>query len=292
MWRWRKIVYSVLLIIFVLDVVLALIIRSSFFSQKFQIIFFNIGQGDAILVQQGKNQVLIDGGRSEKKLLEKLGKYVPFWDREIEVIEATHPDSDHITGLIGALKNYKVDYILKTRNQSQTKTFQAFQQAIKEEVRNGGKILEASQGLKIKFPQGGEAKIIYPFNPLQNNSFNKNENSIVTQILYKKNSFLLMGDLPSQQERELIKHHLSLQSQVLKIGHHGSRSSSCNEFLTYVHPQVAIISVGKNSYGHPHKEVLKRLVQHQIKFWRTDKVGDIEYLCNKDECHLVLSQEK
>ncbi len=292
MWRWRKIIYGMLLLLLALDFILAWIIQSAHFSQDLKVVFLNVGQGDAILIEQGQNQFLIDGGRNEKLLLTKLGKFIPFWDRQLEVIEATHPDSDHITGLVGALKNYQVNYILKTQAESQTKTFQALQRAIEKEKETGGKALEAFYGMRLKFPNGAVAEIVYPWGHTAKNSRDKNENSIVTKITYGKNSFLLTGDLPSDKEQQLIDYNLPLQSTVLKAGHHGSRYSTSDNFLDYIHPQVAIISVGKNSYGHPHSDVLARLRQHQVKFWRTDKRGDIEYRCNPQKCQTIFHWDK
>ena len=287
MWRWRKIIYGFLIVLAVWNLILWVKINYQSSQENLRVIFLDVGQGDAILIEQGENQFLIDGGRSEKKLLEKLGQFMPFWDRQIEVVEITHPDSDHITGLIGALKNYQVNFILKTQVESSTQTYQSLKEVIDREIAQGGQVVEGLYGVRLRFPNGAQAEIYYPFAETDKEVRDKNATSIVTKITYGQNSFLLMGDLPIAEERELIGFNLPLQSNVLKLGHHGSRYSSSPEFLRYVHPQTAIISVGKNRYGHPHQEVIRRLSREKINFWRTDRRGDIEYLCNPQSCQVI-----
>src|SRR3989344_4106796 len=150
--------------IIVAGFIIVLILGGIIFYQKnnhdLRVIFLDVGQGDSILIQQGMNQMLIDGGRNGKTLLEKLGRYIPFWDRQIEVIVATHPDQDHIGGLMDVFKSYKVAKVIRTDAKSDSRTFKAFEEAIKNE--NMDKI-EAEKGVKIKFPAGAEGEIAYPF---------------------------------------------------------------------------------------------------------------------------------
>jgi len=275
----RKIKYGIILFLLVLSLVLGAIIFYSQNSQEFKVAFLDVGQGDAILVSQGNYQMLIDGGRDGKLLLNKLGKYVPFWDRNIEVMLATHPDQDHIAGLINVLNSYNVKTVIKTGDQSNTQTYKRFQDDI---VGEKAENIEAKKGTIIKFPSGAEAKIIYPFSEIGDiQDSQSNSGSIVVKINYGENSFLLTGDFPKDKESEILDSDIS--SKVLKVAHHGSKYSTSSEFLKKVNPTDAVISVGKdNSYGHPNEEVLILLKEKNINVLRTDERGDIVYNCKED----------
>jgi len=277
----RKLIYGILLSLFILSLILGSVIFYSKNSREIKVIFLDIGQGDAILITQGRNQILIDGGRSGKLLLERLGKFIPFWDRQIEAVVATHPDQDHIGGLASVLRNYKVETVMETKAKSKTQVYKRWEDEIeKERARRA----EAVRGTSFKFPNGARAEIVYPFYSLADfQSKNSNENSVVIKLAFGENSFLLTGDLPSDKESVLIKSGLDLKSRVLKAGHHGSKHSTSAEFLEFVNPEEAVISVGKNSYGHPHRKVLERLRRQGIKFYRTDKKGNIVYECESRE---------
>ncbi|MCD6149273.1 MBL fold metallo-hydrolase [bacterium] len=273
----RKLIYGILLSLFILCLILGGVIFYSRNSQELKVVFLNIGQGDAILIIQGKNQVLVDGGKSGKLLLERLGKFIPFWDRQIEAVVATHPDQDHIGGLASVLRNYKVETVMETKAKSKTQVYKRWEDEIEKEQAQRA---EAVRGARIKFPNGALAEIIYPFCSLADSqSKDNNANSIVIKLTFGEESFLLTGDLPSKQEKILIDSGLDLQSRILKAGHHGSKHSTSAEFLKSVKSEEAIISVGKNSYGHPHSAVLGRLREQGIKFWRTDEKGNIVYKC-------------
>lgn len=276
----RKLIYSLLSALFIICLILGGVIFYSTKSQELKVIFFNIGQGDAILITQGKNQVLIDGGKSGKLLLERLGKFIPFWDRQIEAVVATHPDQDHIGGLASVLWNYKVNAVIETKAQSQTQVYKRWEEEVENEQ---AQRVEAVWGTQIKFPNGALAEVIYPFYSLADfQSKNNNENSIVIKLTFGQDIFLLTGDLPSQQEEILIDNQINLKARILKVGHHGSKHSTSAEFLKSVEPEEAIISVGENSYGHPHSDVLERLREQEIKFWRTDEEGNIIYECKNE----------
>lgn len=248
-----------------------------------KVIFFDVGQGDSILISQGANQILIDGGKDGKLLLAKLGRYLPFWDRKIEVVIETHPDADHIGGLIDVFRAYDVATVVKTRMTSDSQTFKTLEDEIgKEEL----EIVEAKLGNKIIFPNGDIEEIIFPFNSLVNSlSADTNATSVVTKLSTGENKFLFTGDLPIEQENEILANNIDIMANFLKVGHHGSRYSSGEKFLDAVKPQQALISVGKNNtYGHPNQEVLQRLLSRKIKIYRTDEVGDIIYECQNYKC--------
>jgi len=242
-------------------------------NQYLEVNFFDVGQGDAIFVETPqKHQILIDGG-PDSSILEKLAKELPFWDRSIDVIILTHPEKDHLAGLIEVLKRYKVDYILWTGVVRQTSENDKWRNLLKEEK---GEIVIVKAGQKMK---AGEVwfNILSPAENLERKeSKDSNDTSVVFRLVFKQNSFLFTGDISSLIEKELIEQGVNLISDVLKIGHHGSKHSTSNSFLEAVSPEVAVIQVGKNSYGHPTEEVLQRLKKFDIEILRTDKDGDIK----------------
>lgn len=277
----RKIKYGIILLLLVLVVIIGYIVCFSVRSDELRVIFLDVGQGDAILISRGSYQMLIDGGRDGKLLLEKLGKYVPFWDRNIEVVLATHPDQDHIAGLIDVIKRYNVQTIIKTQDKSETQTYKKLEEIIDNEK---AKNIVAKSGTKINFSEKSEAEIIYPFfetgDVLDNKS---NSKSVTVRFKAGENVFLLAGDLPKEQEQEIINSGFDISAGFLKISHHGSKYSTSREFLEKINPQKAIISVGKdNAYGHPNQEVLDVLNEGSIEVLRTDEKGDIIFNCRED----------
>jgi len=258
-----------------------------------EVTFFDVRQGDAIFIEtpQG-HQILIDGGPTSA-VLEKLGKEMPFWDRTIDLIILTHPEQDHMAGLIEVLKRYQVQNILWTGVIRDTAEFQEWQKLIKEE---GANIVIARAGQQISGeqfsadPRRTVLRILYPFEALEwKEVSNANNTSIAARLVCGGNSFLFTGDAPQSVERELIKSNSELASDVLKVGHHGSKNSNSQEFIEAVSPQVAVISAGKdNKYGHPHQETLAILEKYGINVLRTDINGDIKILCNSQSLRLKL----
>ncbi len=281
----RKAIYGVILVLLALSAVLAVIIFYSNQGQNLKVIFFDVGQGDAILISQGQNQMLIDGGKDGKAILEKLGRCIPFWDRTIETVIATHPDADHIGGLIEVAENYEIGAVLGTNARSDSQTYGAWEEAIAKTEK-----IEARKGINIKFPEGAEVSVLYPFSSVDSRGSNSNEYSVVAKLSFGENKFLFTGDLPAEQELDLIKN--SVKSGILKVAHHGSKYSTSEEFLNAVNPEEAVISVGKNnSYSHPASEIIERLLKHSVKIWRTDEMGDIKYICQPlgERCELWLN---
>lgn len=260
-------------------------------NQNLRIVFLDVGQGDAILISQGEKQILIDGGISGQKLLEKLGEYVPFWDRKIEVVMVTHPDADHLSGLVDVLKNYTVDQAIESGAKSQSQVFSTFEKLI-EEKKVEKQITR--RGMKIKLSDEAELEIFSPTDAVVDKlKDDTNSASIVAKLTYGKNSFLFTGDLPLETENQLVAAELPLKAQVLKVSHHGSKSATSANFLELVHPSDAIISVGKdNRYGHPTAEILDRLRNQKIKILRTDESGDVIYDCanSKNDCVVTVTK--
>lgn len=256
-----------------------------------EVTFFDVGQGDAIFIETPqRHQILIDGG-PDQGILEKLGEEMPFWDKTIDLVILTHPEHDHIAGLIEVLKRYKVENILWTGVVRDTSEYKQWQYLIKEEEKQGAQITIAEAAQKVIWLSAspgshpgkqkwlsGYLEILHPFESLEGQKpKNTNNSSVIGRLVFGKNSFLFTGDAYKSVERKLVKKGTKLLSDVLKVGHHGSKTSSSQEFIAEVLPQIAVISVGKNNrYGHPHSDTLKILHKYGIKILRTDKDGDIK----------------
>jgi len=248
--------------------------------------FFDVGQGDSAFIQTPqKQQVLIDGGPSSA-VLEKLAKEMPFWDRTIDLIILTHPEKDHMSGLLDVLKRYKVENILWTGIYRDTPELKEWQRLIEEE---GAKIKIAQSGQKIIFPEEKtEIDVLYPFEKLEGKEMkNSNDASIISRIIFGEKSFLFTGDISKTTEKKLLTKEINIKSDVLKIAHHGSKTSNSEDFIKEVLPEIAVISVGKkNSYGHPSQETLDTLGKYGISIFRTDINSDIKILCDSQSLKL------
>jgi competence protein ComEC len=242
--------------------------------------FFDVGQGDAIFIETPeRNQILIDGGPSPL-ILEKLGKEMPFYDRSIDLIILTHPEFDHLSGLNEVLKRYRVENILWTGITRDTAEYQEWLKLISNEKANI-KIAKSNQKIKWSILNPDQyLKILYPFENLEGERFkDSNNTSIVSKLVFGENSFLFTGDAYKETEREILGRGVDIDSDILKVSHHGSKTSTSEEFLKEVSPEIAVISVGKgNSYGHPHQEVLEILAKYGIRILRTDEIGDIKII--------------
>lgn len=282
----RKWKYTIIVTLFVVSIILATIILYSK-NQELRVDFFDVGQGDAILISKGERQILIDGGPSGRTILEKLGKNIPFWDRKIDIVIATHPDQDHIGGLPDVAKSYEIGKVFESGAKSESKTYAAYEQILSE---RGVEKIKAEYGMKIKFSEEATLEILSPNSGFMDCGDDTNSKSVVARLIYGKNSFLFTGDLPGNCEKFIIDKNIDIDADILKVSHHGSKNSSTSEFLKEVSPEVAVISSGKNNrYDHPNKETLEKLFQIGAKILRTDEMGDISYICNNldEKCGLI-----
>jgi competence protein ComEC len=247
-------------------------------SDKFlKVNFFDVGQGDAIFVETPtRHQILIDGGPSPK-IIEKLAREIPFWDRSIDLIILTHPEKDHITGLLEVLKRYRVENVLWTGIIRNIPEYKEWLNLIEKEKSNI-KIARAGQKISCKNCQW-KIEIFYPFESLEGEEFgDSNDTSIVSKLIFGNSSFLFTGDIYKDVEESLALTPFNLNSKILKVAHHGSKTSSSQKFLEKVSPEIAVISVGENKYGHPHRETLETLKNCGIRVLRTDLNGDIKII--------------
>ncbi len=263
----------------------------------------DVGQGDAILITSFYTQILVDGGKNAA-VLECLAEHMPFWDKKIELIVATHPDADHIGGLIEVLKRYQAHQIWENgltlgKETSIAADFMAlasFQAELGAEVQavTSGATVYADNGKiigTVLAPSSNHQSIVVPNKDQTEislldkssvesaSSTNTNERSIVLYFNLDGVKMLLMGDLEAEGELALLHSSLISDVHVLKAGHHGAKTSTTSEFLHKSKPEIALISSGKNnSYGHPDPEVVSRLRASGAEIFRTDQHGSITFL--------------
>ncbi len=236
--------------------------------------FLDVGQGDAIFIETSDGiQALIDGG-PDATVLRELGTQMPFWDRTIDLVLATHPDKDHIGGLVDVLARYDVNTIVRTENDSDTAVSSAFIFSTDEEISNVH-VTQAGEVIRL-----GEETTLTVYSPTGDvETWESNTSSIVAKLTYGEIDFMLTGDAPLGIEEYLVKTYgAELSSEVLKLGHHGSETSSGQAFLEAVAPEYAIVSAGAdNRYGHPHREVVERVQGLGIELQSTALKGAISF---------------
>lgn len=269
-------------------------------DQRARMVVCDVGQGDAILIIKGNNQVLVDGGPSSEKLLSCLAHHLPFWDRTIELIVLTNTDTDHLQGLTAVIERYQVmqfvtaDGVTESENLVHLTNILASRRVVPRAVTRGDLIRISgnytANGLQFKvlWPPDTKREFVAVFSPQINSREREqilgesakqgdlNERSIVLSLLEDKKQILLMGDAGDQAEKQLIAEGDLPKVDVLKVGHHGSKYASTEDFLQTIQPKLAVISVGaKNRYGHPTAETLARLSEVGARIRRTDQEGEI-----------------
>ena len=264
------------IVLFLLSLALVVLIFAQVNKKKYlEVSFLDVGQGDAIFIETPSGfQVLIDGG-PDRSLLSELALVMPFWDRSINIIIATHPDKDHIAGLIDVLSRYKVNVVVDNGRISETAVYASF--AILESEEEALELV-AERGQTFELDEDVVLEIL---SPVTGRGYkDDNATSVIVKLSYADTCFILTGDAGKDIERELIALYKgSLDCQVLKLGHHGSRTSSAVEFLQTVSPEVVVISAGEdNRYGHPHTEVLQTLTQLGIPSLVTFESGTIRFI--------------
>lgn len=218
-------------------------------SSRVKVVFCDVGQGDGVLIVKNSWQMIVDVGPDNKKMVGCLERHIPFWDKKIEVLVISHYDLDHVGGLGEVEKYYDIEQKFSSVN------------LVKNDVISNGEI---------------DFEVLSPDQDWQDD----NENSIVGVLKYGNNKILFTGDITTQVEQKLVwrgvleTRNEKPETRVIKISHHGSNTGTSDELLNHWKPEVAIISVGKNSFGHPAKEVLERLEKYQIPIWRTDIQGE------------------
>jgi competence protein ComEC len=252
--------------------------------------FFDVGQGDFSFIHTHNKKIVIDGGPDYNAAVGKISKIIPFWDREIDLVIITHPEDDHFGGLFEILKRYEIKNIIWSGEEKPGEKFKNFKIAVAEEQKQGCVVSEARAGDRIIL---GDSimEVLSPFGISGNsNEDSTNSSSLVVKLSYGSNSFLFTGDISSENEKEIINNGKNIKADVLKVAHHGSKYSTSKHFLENSQPKVAVIQVGKNTYGHPSKETLENLASYNVKTLRNDVNGDIEI--TSDGKNLKISVDK
>ncbi len=244
-------------------------------TQALTVSFLDVGQGDAILIESPTgNTLLIDGGR-DRSVLRELGGQLSPLQRSIDVVIETHPDADHIGGLPGVFDRYAVHAFLSSGVEATTNQVEALEAAA--QVEKDLLTYEVRRGDRIQIGGGAYLDVLFPDRDVS--SVETNTGSVVARLVYGDTSFMLTGDSPEAIENYLVSiDGASLESDVLKAGHHGSRTSTGEAFLAAVAPGAVVISAGKdNSYGHPHEEVLARIRAAGIPVFSTLGEGAVVF---------------
>lgn len=277
-------------------------------DQNLHIIVCDVGQGDAIIVSKGYWQLLVDGGRGSQ-VLECLGNELPFWDKTLEVMVATHPDADHIGGLDDVFQSYQVQRFVRTKDAKNTGDFARLIDSSSREKLTGGMEVEPVVGQNLSAVELLEVIVLSPQetnmpskrintknsetmlsdknqSPMTSNldnSIDYNDRSIALYVTYGSVDALLMGDLEFSGEQALLESDMIEPITIIKVGHHGAKTSTSDEFLSAARPEISLISVGENnSYGHPSPLVLDKLDKVGSQIYRTDQHGTIELTTNGD----------
>lgn len=247
--------------------------------------YLNVGQGDSELIQVNGINMLIDAGTNAGandlvKDLKNRGI------KTIDIAIATHPHEDHIGGMDEVLENFDVKSFYAPKVAHTTKTYENMLKAVKNE---GLKIQQIKEGTKIDLGKDTEVQV---YSPVKSQYEELNNYSPVMKISYGQNSFMFTGDTESLVEKEILNENKDLKADVLKLGHHGSHSSTSEEFLKAVNPSIAVVSCAKdNKYGHPHKETMSNLKKAGITVYETFRDGDITISSNGKKLDVKLHSE-
>ena len=247
---------------------------------RLQVVFADVGNGDsALIISPTGRQVLVDGGPEAQDATRLLGSGLPFWDRSLDVVVLTHGHADHITGLLDVLRRYDVGHIVEREAGNITPDYLSWRHAVENE---DAAVIQVQAGQVIDLGDGATIEVLHPPETLMSGTDSDlNNASIVLKVVYGDVSFLLTGDIFVKAEREILSQGIDVQSTVLKVPHHGSRTSSSPEFVEQVSPSVAVISVGAdNRFGHPHAETLEVLGQYapEARVMTTRDHGSIRFV--------------
>lgn len=242
---------------------------------RLHVAFLDVGQGDAVLITTpGGRRVLVDGGRDPDVLMTHLGRALPFWQRRIDVLVLTHPDMDHLGGLLGLPSRYRVGHLVPPDGQVPA----AWREQWAAVEASAAATVAARAGTRIAFSDGVVLEVLYPFESGCAFDGGDNDCSTVMSLNYGQATVLLTGDIERPAEMHLLERAPPGRAWLLKVAHHGSGRCTGDEFLDQVAPGLAVVSVGQNRYDHPGPEVLARLADRGVPVLRTDQRGTIEFV--------------
>jgi len=278
----EKIKFGIIGFLVLADVFIFFFVVSFYTPHKLKVVFFDVGQGDAIFVEtpSGK-QFIIDSGYNNL-VLSRLSREMSIFDRSLDAVFASHPDSDHIGGMPDILKDYSVGEYFDSGVESDSALYKAvneisFYEKISTSTLSSNNILDFGDGVFLE--------ILWPETDLFDKTGDTNKGSLVVKLIYGNTSFLFEGDAPQSVEKTLIfKEGKELDSDVLKVAHHGSKTSSLPAFISAVTPEFSVISAGKdNKFGHPNIETIDTLNSVGTKILETFVSGNITFESDGDK---------
>lgn len=295
----KKLIYSVIILIVAICSAFGLDNYDKIFDEEypwessetvtinmFNVHYIDVGQGDCSLVECAGKYMLIDAGENgyEQQVINYLNSVGV---QKLDYVIATHQHSDHIGGLPEVIEEFGMDNIIMPRlTQEQTPTNSTYKAFLKAVQNSGAKVIASKVGASYTL---GDASFEI-FGPVTNDAEDINNMSVVVKVTYGENTFLFTGDAETDEEKEVIETGADLDCDVLNVGHHGSYTSSCKDFLNAVTPEICVISCGAdNDYGHPHDKALNRIKKHTDEIYRTDICGSI--VVNSDGKNLDISYE-
>lgn len=244
-----------------------------------KVVFADVGQGDmTIITTPSGRTIVVDGGPDPERAIQVLDAQMPFWKRTLSLVVLSHPHSDHVSGLSEVLRRYDVEHILESRSRYESADYAAWSRLADSE---DAQLLGVRPGMRLSFDDGVELYVLTPQDAGDGaRSSDVNDASVVVRLVYGNASFLLTGDVFREGERWLLGSGQVLDSDVLKVAHHGSKTSSSPSFLDAVSPGVAVISAGHdNRFGHPDQEVVERLegLMPASRIFKTFERGTITF---------------
>ncbi len=269
---------AILLILLLLPAALRDGVPAAHAEGVLKVAFLDIGQGDAIYIEAPNGrQMIIDGG-PESNILEPLSQQMPFGDRSIDVLMVTNPDADHYSGFLDVIKEYSIGALVEPGTVSKTPTYAALEREI---VEAGMPHMLARKGMKIILDQehGVVFDVLFPDQDVS--GWTTNDGSLVGVLSYGSTRVMFTGDGTTTTENAVMLRTDKevLKSDILKVGHHGSRTSTGDAFVQAVAPKYAVISDGRNNrYKHPHQETLDTLARHDVDVHRTDLEGTVVFI--------------
>ena len=243
-------------------------------SPELEIYFLDIGQGDSILIKSPDNYYMLVDAGPDSEVLSKLGEIMPFWNKKIDIILATHPDLDHIGGFPEVIRYFDIGHVIYTKKKHKSYVYEEFERII---VEKNIPEMGFREGNDFRLGCCVYINILFPFEDTDIEKLGSNEASIALELIYKDINIFMGGDLDQESEEELVFRDSWLDTDILKAGHHGSKTSSSELFISKITPEVAIISAGRdNRFGHPHEDVLSIMGKNGVRVYSTNELETIK----------------
>lgn len=275
--RQLKILIKLIIVFCLINILAFSYLWPSYFKEGNQVYFLSVGEGDAELIRYHGANILIDAG-PDRQILKALGKVLPLGE-VIDLVVITHSNTDHYEGLQYVLEAYPVLSAIMPEVSNPSSTYRSLLETL---ITAKTKLYLAKEGSSIKLSEENILKILWPLTNIINSSTNLNLQALVILYIDINKNFLFTSDISEKEENKILALYPNLKADILKIAHHGSKTSNSYNWLKALDPTYGIIEVGENSYGHPTLETLQRLNELNILTLRTDWQGNIGFIFNKN----------